>query len=165
MFTFWCYCNDISKISNFPLLEYQKFNFQRCFSAESEKVVSISIFALVTKKIKWGKHNKKGTSGSSSVQFSSVTQSCSTLFDPMNHSTPGLPVHHQLTEFTQTHVHRVGDVIQPFHPLSSPSPTAHNSSQHQGLFQWAKSSDEVAKVLEFQLQHQSFQWTPRAGLL
>ena len=72
MFTFWCYCNDISKISNFSLLEYQKFNFQRCFSAESEKVVSISIFALVTKKIKWGKHNKKGASGSSSVQFSSV---------------------------------------------------------------------------------------------
>ena len=70
-----------------------------------------------------------------SVQFSSVTQSCPTLWDPMNRSTPGLPVHHQLPEFTQTHVHRVGDAIQPPHPLSSPSPSAPNPSQHQGLFQ------------------------------
>ena len=70
-----------------------------------------------------------------SVQFSSVAQSCLTLCDPMNHSTPGLPVHHQLPEFTQTHVHRVGDAIQPTHPLSSPSPPAPNPSQHQGLFQ------------------------------
>ena len=68
-------------------------------------------------------------------QFSSVAQSCPTLCDPMNSSTPGLPVHHQLLEFTQTHVHRVGDVIQPSHPLSSPSPPALNPSQHQGLFQ------------------------------
>ena len=70
-----------------------------------------------------------------SVQFSSVVQSCPTLHDPMNHSTPGLPVHHQLPEFTQTHVHRVSDVIQPSHPLSSPSPPAPNPSQHQSLFQ------------------------------
>ena len=70
-----------------------------------------------------------------SVQFSSVAQSCSTLCDPMNHSMPGLPVHHQLPEFTQTHVHRVGDAIQPSHPLSSPSPPAPNPSQHQSLFQ------------------------------
>ena len=69
------------------------------------------------------------------VQFSSVAQSCPTLCDPMNRSTPGLPVHHQLPEFTQTHVHRVGDAIQPSHPLSSPSPPAPNPSQHQGLFQ------------------------------
>ena len=101
----------------------------------------------------------------SSVQFSSVTQSCLTLHDPMNHRTPGLPVHHQLPEFTQTHVHRVNDVIQPSHPLSSPSPPAPNPSQHQGLFQWVNSSHEVAKVLEFQLQHQSFQWIPRTNLL
>ena len=99
------------------------------------------------------------------VQFSSVTQSCPTLCDPMNHSTPGLPVHHQLPEFTQTHVHRIGDAIQPSHPLSSPSPPAPNPSHHQGLFQWVNSSHEVAKVLEFQLQHQSFQWTPRTDLL
>ena len=77
----------------------------------------------------------------------------------MNRSTPGLPVHHQLPEFTQTHVHWVGDVIQPSHPLLSPSPPAPNPSQHQGVFQWVNSSHEVAKVLEFQFQHQSFQWT------
>ena len=71
----------------------------------------------------------------SSVRFSSVTQSCLTLCDPMNHSLPGLPVHHQLPEFTQTHAHRVGDAIQPSHPLSSPSPPAPNPSQYQGLFQ------------------------------
>ena len=99
------------------------------------------------------------------VQFSSVAQSCPTLCNPMNRSTPGLPVHHQLSEFTQTHVHRVSDAIQPSHPLSSPSPPAANPSQHQSLFQWVNSSHEVAKVLEFQLQHQSFQWTPRTDLL
>ena len=101
----------------------------------------------------------------SSVQFSSVTQSCPTLCDPMNHSTPGLPVHHQLVEFTQTHVHWVSDAIKPSHPLSSPSPLALSFSQHQGLFKWVSSSHQVAKVLEFQLQHQSFQWTPRTYLL
>ena len=89
------------------------------------------------------------------IQFSSVAQSCLTLCDPMNRSTPGLPVHHHLSEFTQTHVHRVHDAIQPSHPLSSPSPPAPNPSQHQGLFQWVNSSHEVAKILEFQLQHQS----------
>ena len=86
---------------------------------------------------------------SHSVEFSSVTQSCPTLFDPMNHSMPGLPVHHQRLEFTQTPVHRVGDAIQPSHPLSSPSLPAPNLSQHQGLSQWVNSSHEVAKVLEF----------------
>ena len=98
-------------------------------------------------------------------QFSSVAQSCTTLCDPMNRSTPGLPVHHQVPEFTQTHVHRVSDAIQPSHPWSSPSPPVPNPSQHQRLFQWVNSSHEVAKVLEFQLQHQSFQWTPRTDLL
>ena len=86
-----------------------------------------------------------------SLQFSSVTQSCPTLCDPMNRSTPGLPVHHQLLEFTQTHIHWVSDAIQPSHPLPSPSPPAPNPSQHQSLFQWVNSSHEVAKVLEFQL--------------
>ena len=80
------------------------------------------------------------------LQFSSVAQSCPTLCDPMNHSTPGLPVHHQLLGFTQSHVHRVGDAIQPSHPLSSPSLPAPNPSQHQGLLQWVNSSHEVAKV-------------------
>ena len=86
-----------------------------------------------------------------SVQFSSVTQSCPTLCDPMNLSTPGLPVHHQPLEFTQTQVHRVSDAIQPSHPLSSPSPPASNPSQHHSLFQWVNSSHQVSKVLEFQL--------------
>ena len=96
----------------------------------------------------------------SSVQCSSVTQSCPTLCDPMNLSTPGLPVHHQLRESTQTHVHWISDAIQPLQPLSSPSP-ALSLSQHQGLSKWVSSSHQVAKVLEFQLQHQSYQWTPR----
>ena len=100
-----------------------------------------------------------------SVQFSSVAQSGPTLCDPIDCSTPGLPVHHQLPEFTQTHAHWVGDAIQPSHPLLSPSPPAFNLSQHQALLQWASSSHQVAKVLEFQLQHQSFQWTPRTDLL
>ena len=89
--------------------------------------------------------------------FSSVAQSCLTLCNPKDCSTPGFPVHYQLWELTEIHVHQVGDAIQPTHPLSSPSPTF-NLSQHQGLFQWASSSNQVAKVLEFQLQHQSFQW-------
>ena len=93
-----------------------------------------------------------------SVQFSSVAQLCPTLCNPMNHSTPGLPVHRQLPEFTQTHVHRVSDAIQLSHPVLSPSPPDFNFSQHQGLFQWVSSLHQVAKVLEFQLQHQSFQW-------
>ena len=93
------------------------------------------------------------------VQFSSVAQSCLTLCNPMDCSMPGLPVHHQLTVFTQIHVHWVGDAIQPSHPLSSP-PTF-NLFQHQGLFQWVNSSHEVAKVLEFQLEHHSFQRNPR----
>ena len=98
-------------------------------------------------------------------KFSSVAQSCPILCDPMNRSTPGLLVHHQLPEFTQTHVHRVSDAIQPSQPLSSPSPPAANPSQHQGIFQWVSSSHEVAKVLEFQLQHHSLQRNPRADLL
>ena len=91
-------------------------------------------------------------------QFSLVAQSCPTLCNPMNCSTPGFPVHYQLLELTQTHVYRVGDTIQPSHPLSSPFPPAFNLSQHQGLFQWVSSLHQVAKVLEFQLQHQSSQW-------
>ena len=84
-------------------------------------------------------------------QFSSVTQSCPTLCYPMDCSTPGFPVHHQLPEFTQTHVHRVSNAIQPSHPLSSPSPPAFNLSQHQGLSQWVSSLHQMARALEFQL--------------
>ena len=100
-----------------------------------------------------------------SEMFSSVAQSCPTLCDPMDCSTPGLPVHHQLPEPTQTHVHRVSDAIQPSHLLSSPSPPAFNLAQHQGLFQWVSSSHQLAKVLEIQLQHQSFQWIFRTDFL
>ena len=102
---------------------------------------------------------------SHSVQFSSVTLSCPTLCDPMDCSTPGLPVHHQCLELAQIHVHWVGDAIQPSHPLSSPSPPTFSLSQHQGLFQWVSSSNQIAKVLEFQLQHQSFQWIFRTDFL
>ena len=101
------------------------------------------------------------------VQFSPVTQSCPTLCDPMNPSTPGLPVHHQLPESTQTHVHQVGDAIQPSHPLSSPSPPALNLSQHQGVFQWVSSSggqsigvSALASVLPMNTQDSSpLGWT------
>ena len=99
------------------------------------------------------------------VQFSLVAQSCLTHCDPMGCSTPGLPVHHQLPEFTQTHIHWVSDAIQPSHPLSFPSPPAFNLSQHQGLLKWVSSSHQVAKALKFQLQHQSFQWIFRADFL
>ena len=100
-----------------------------------------------------------------SVQFSSVAQSCLTLCDPMDCSTPDLPVHRQLPGFTQTHVRWVGDTIQRSHPLLSPSPPAYNLFQHLGLFKWVSSMYQVAKVLEFLLQYQSFQWTPRTDLL
>ena len=108
---------------------------------------------------------REATSPKKIHQFSSVSQSCPTLCDTVNCSMTGLPVHHQLPEFTQTHVHWVGDAIQPSHPLSFPSHPAFNLSQHQGHFKWVSSLHQVAKVLEFQLQHQSFQWTPRTNLL
>ena len=103
-----------------------------------------------------------GTKTLHAAWWVAVVQSLSHVWlcDPMACSTPGFPVHHYLPKFTQTHVHWVGDAIQPSHPLSSSSPPAPNPSQHQGLFQWVNSWHEVAKVLEFQLQHQSFQRTP-----
>ena len=100
-----------------------------------------------------------------SLQFSLVAQSCPTLCNPMDCSMPGFPVHHQLLELTQTHVHRVSDAFQPSHPLLSPSPPTFHFPQHQGLFQWVSSLHQVAKVLEFQLQHQSFQWIFRTDFI
>ena len=94
-----------------------------------------------------------------------VTQSCPTPCNPMNCSTPGFPVHHQLQELAQTHVPQVSDAIQPSHPLSSPSPPTFNLSQNQGLFQWVSYLHQVAKVLEFQLHHQPFQWIVRTDFL
>ena len=102
--------------------------------------------------------NAQTTAQLHSSQFSSVTQLCLTFGDPMDCSTSGLPVHYQLLEFTQTHVHWVSDAIQPFQPPLLPSPPTFNLSQHQGLFHWVNSLHQVAKVLELQLQHQSFQW-------
>ena len=99
------------------------------------------------------------------VQLSSVAKSCPTLCDPMDCSTPGLPIHHQLPEFIQTHAHWVGDVIQPSHPLFPPSPPTFSLFQHHDLFKWVSSSHQMTKVLEFQLQHQSFQWIFRTDFL
>ena len=99
------------------------------------------------------------------VQFSSVAQLCQTFCDAMDWSMPGFPVYHQLPELAQTHVHQVSDAIQPRYPLSFPSPPAFSLSQHQGLFQWVSSSHQMAKVLELQLRHQSFQWIFRTDFL
>ena len=99
------------------------------------------------------------------LQFSSFAQLCLTLWDPMDCSRPGFPVHHQFPDFTQTPVHWVGDALQTAHPLLSPSHLTFNLSQHQGLFKWVGSLHQVAKVLEFQLQHQSFQWIFRTDFL
>ena len=99
------------------------------------------------------------------VPQSGYVQTCLTLCNSMDRSTPGLPVHHQLPELAKTQAHQVGDAIQPSQPLSSLSPSAFTLSQHQGLFQWFSSSHQVAKVLEFQLQHQSFQWIFRTDFL
>ena len=98
-------------------------------------------------------------------QFSWVTQSCPTLCNPTDCSMSGLHVHHQILKFTQTHVHWASDAIQLSHPLLSPSPPTFSLSQHQSLFKWVSSLHQVAKVLEFQLQHQSFQWIVRTAFL
>ena len=116
--------------SHVDCLKYPKMLKFPCRSKQT--IVSSRLLAIQSRDLSAGLQGKRSLA---SLQFGSVTQSCLTLCDPMNHSTPGLPVHHKLPEFTQTHVHRVGDAIQPSHPLSSPSPPAPNPSQHQGLFQ------------------------------
>ena len=116
-----------------------------------------SVFISITNHMHW--------KVSSDSQFSSVAQSWLTLCNPMDCSTPSLPVHHQLLKLTQTYVHWVLDAIQPSHHLLSPSPPALNLSQHQSLFQWVSSSHQVAKVLEFMLQHYSIQWIFRIDFL
>ena len=125
--------------------------FKLCFHPEILQGLEKVGFHSISKKGNTKESSNYHTIAPISDQIRSVTQSCPTLCDPMNYSTPGLPVHHQLTEFTQTHVHWVSDAIQPSHPLSSPSPPAPNPSQNQSLFQWVNSSHEVAKVLEFKL--------------
>ena len=128
-------------------------------TAGAKPLHPISNQQQVKREVQPWKHPDKSSLSHISVQFSSVAQSYWNLCDPMDCSTPGLPVHHQLLEFTQTQVHWVGDAIQPSHPLLSPSPPALNLSQHQGLFKWVSPSHQVANVLEFQLQHQSSQYS------
>ena len=113
----------------------------------------------------WGRKESDTTEWHTSVNKDccSLAQSCPTLCDPVDCSTPGFPVLRYIPEFAQTHVHWVGDAVQPSHPLLSPSPPAFNLSQHQGLYQWVGSSHQVAKVLES--QHQSFQWIFRVDFL
>ena len=126
-------------------------NWHFCFHLEGNSLVPLRFHHCYGDWETLGSQDDFSSVQFSSVQFNSVAQSCPTLCDPINCSTPGLPVHHQLPESTQTCVHGVGDAIQPSHPLSSPSPPAPNPSQHQSFFQWVNSSHEVAKVLEFQL--------------
>ena len=126
---------------------------------------SVKLLSRLSKYIVIYSHSVCATVIVNCVQFSSVSQLCSTLCDPMECSTTGPPVHHQLPEFTQTYVYWVGDAIQPSHPLSSPPPPTFNLSPHQGLFHWVSSLHLMAKVLEFQPQHQSFQWTLKTYLL
>ena len=145
---------------------------QRLVMIKSVKISTVSFWYVfyLLEALFWLLKNKQGTTilGSNKVisessthtclvHFSSVAQSCPILWELMDCSTPGLPVYHQLPEFTQTHVHWVSDALQPSYHLLSISPPAINLSQHHGLFKWLTSSHQVAKVLEFQLQHQSLQ--------
>ena len=122
---------------------------KKCSNFAIKEIGSLLLFRILKGESKSG-NNFPGEEYTS-VQFSSVVQLCPTLCNPMNCSTPGLPVHHHLPEFTQAHVHRVCDDIQPSLPRSSPSPPAPNPSQHQSFPQWVNSLHEVAKVLELQL--------------
>ena len=148
----WCSVVDVSGGES----KVQCYKVQYCIGTWNVRSMNQGKLEVVKEEMARMNRNILGNielqrTGISSVQFSSVAQSCPILCDPMNCSMPGLPVHHQLPEFTQTHVHRVSDAIQSSHPLSSPSSPAPNPSQHQSLFQWVNSSHEVAKVLELQL--------------
>ena len=123
------------------------------------------ILLLLAPFYRWRNWNITEILGESGSCCCSVAQLCLTLCNPTDSSMPGFPVLHYLLEFAQTHVHWVDDAIQPSHPLSPPSPPALNLSQHQGLFQWVSSLHQMAKVLELQLQHQSFQWILRIDFL
>ena len=139
--------------------------FWTCGRVWTEAVMQKTNLRAAWRAGKQGRDRQKTDMKWMTRQFSSVARSWPTLCDPTDCSTPGLPVRHQLPEFTQTHVPWVGDAIQPSHPLSSPSPPALNCPQHQGLFQRVSSSQQVVKVLEFQVQHQSFQWVFRTDFL
>ena len=141
---------DVIKIKSFTIVQaicmdyLLYYNYDVCFFDNSTLIYM------------WKKLKNRQLNVSLRVQFSSVAQSCPTPYDPM--TAAGFLVHHQLLELTQTHVYWVGDAIQPSHPLLPPSPPTFNLSQHQDLFKWVSSSHQEAKILEFQLQHQSFQW-------
>ena len=154
---------------DFKWVDFSEFGGEGCVERLREKDAYGERKWWVHRKWRWRWGQGREESGPSffqfaSVTFSSVAQSGLTLCDPMDCSTPGFPVHQQLLELAQTHVHCVSNAIKPSHPLSSPSLPAVNLSQHQGLFQWVSSSHKVAKILEFQL-HQFFQWTLRTDLL
>ena len=124
--------HDVNDILNSKVQANKGTIFKAAVTLEVSKALGIEYYLHCSWRPQFSGKKKKSKR---LVQFSSVSQSCLTLCDPMNRSTPGLPVHHQLLEFTKTHVHRVSDAIQPSHPLSSPSPPAPNPSQHQSLFQ------------------------------
>ena len=130
------------------------------YSVTKKEILSFATVWMDPPGVRYGTGNKSDREGQIlhdlNCHCCSVTQSCLNLCDPMDYSMPGFPVHHQLLELAQTHLHQVGDTIQLFHSLLSPSPPALNPSQHQDLFQWVSSSHQVAKVLELQLQHQFF---------
>ena len=170
--SFGVFSNESALCNRWP--KYWSFSFSISPSNEYSGLISFRIDWLEvlavqgTLKSLLQHHSSKASilpCSALNVTFSSVTQSYPTLCDPMNSSTAGLPVHQKLPESTQFHVHWVGDAIQTSHPLSSPSLPAFNLSQHQRLFKWVSSLQQVAKVLDFQLKHQSFQWTPRTDLL
>ena len=169
--SYWKSLELICTVSTHRTTECSMFRKDSCQLCQSftrlEKCVcpkEVGIFNLTKGKHKWVWIKLRLKRTVQSVQ--SFIQSCLTLCNPWTAcSTPGFPVHHQLPEPTQIHVHRVSDAIQPSHPLVSPSRSAFNLSQHQGLFQWVGSSCQVAKVLEFQLQNQFFQWIFRTDFL
>ena len=151
-----------SKVSfdkvSFIILEIIKHNMPKCYSFLSSSIIKwLQWIQQCMHKTFW---RSLSLSSFTSVHLSTVSDS----FNTMDCSTPGFPVHHQLPKLTQIHVHQVSDAIQPSHPLSSPSPVF-NLPQHQGLFKRGSSSHQVTKVLEFQLQHQSFQWIFRTDFL
>ena len=147
--------NEYSGLISFRMDWLQSKDTQESSSAPQFESISSSLFSLLCGK-------------SEVYDLWSVQSSCSVMSNSLwslDCSMPGFPVHHQLPELAQTPVHWVGDAIQPSHPLSSPSPPAFNLSQHWGLFKWVRSLHQVAKVLKFQLQHQSFQWIFRTDFL
>ena len=157
------YVSKFGKLSRGHKIGEHQFSFQskgRAMTKNAQTTIQLCSFhmlaRLCSKSFKLG-FSSMWTEIFHMYQFRSVTQSCPTFCDPMDCCTPGFPILHQLVELAQTHIHQVDDAIQPSHPLSSPSSPAFNLFQHQGLFKWVRFSHQVDKVLEFHIQHQSFQ--------